>query len=59
VSLTEPQDEAQGHPDDELEPGQARRRDGTVVDVLATIGARRAPRDIPREDQVRDWRPWP
>jgi hypothetical protein len=29
--------EADGHPDDELGPGQARRRDGTVVTVLNTV----------------------
>jgi hypothetical protein len=36
-----------------------RRSDGRVVDVLATIGARRSTGDVPREDQVTDWRPWP
>jgi hypothetical protein len=36
------------------------RRDGTVVDVLATLGVRRKDGgDVSREDQVRDWAPWP
>jgi hypothetical protein len=39
--------EAEGHPEDDLPLGKARRRDGTVVDVMATIGGRRRPRRDP------------
>lgn len=42
-----PLHEADGHPADDLEPGQARRRDGTVVSVMATLGSSRRPRKDP------------
>lgn len=51
--------EMPGHPDDDLPPGNARRRDGTVVDVMATLGGpARRPRD-PEGMGGDTWRPWP
>ena len=44
--------------DDSLPLGKARRRDGTVVDVLATIGAPRR-RGDPEGMGADTWRPWP
>jgi hypothetical protein len=38
----------------------AKRRDGTEVNIWRTLGMRDPAGDgRPREDQVRDWRPWP
>lgn len=50
--------EAPGALAEELPPGKARRSDGQVVDVLATIGGpARRPGDP--EGMPGTWRPWP
>jgi hypothetical protein len=55
-----PLHEADGHPADTLEPGQARRRDGSVVTVMATIAPRAGPeRDAEGMGAARSWRPVP
>jgi hypothetical protein len=51
--------EADGHPDDDLAPGQARRTDGRVVDVLKTLARSRGRPADPEGMGGDTWRPWP
>jgi len=54
-----PLHEADGHPADTLEPGQARRRDGTVVTVSRTYAPGSGRRRDPEGMGADTWRPWP
>jgi hypothetical protein len=43
----------------QLPPGTARRKDGTLCRVLATVAGRRAARDPEGMGSAAEWYPWP